>query len=169
MGALIPGAVAAAGINAGANLIGGALSGKANAKAVKAQTQSANAALQFQREEAARAEQARKENDAFIREQWMAGAAQRELKNRMIQQNAKRLNLGTIATRSAATYNSPTPPPGWTPGAEKPRTLASLSGGYVPAEQPETVSGAPSLTLGDILSGSWSDRPGMFANSRRIV
>lgn len=152
--------VAAAAINAGAQLASGALGNKGASRAAKTQQESAREAMAYQREMDAKEEARYKEQEAKLEAQWNAEQARlapyRQAAEALLGQNAGRLGLAFTPSSQPRTM-----PAGWTPGAvQKPRTLSSLAGtGYVPPDVQATGMEAPKLTLNDILNTRWgSDR-----------
>lgn len=144
--------VAEALVQGGAQLVGGALNGKANKKAMQIQDQASKRAeaIAIDNEKRRREEYDRAE--ALSKSQWDAEQARleplRNAQNGLLGQASGRLglNIGQIGARpyqslSGASANS---------GVSQPRTLAQLAGsGYVPPGLPE-VQAAPKLTIADI-------------------
>ena len=153
-------AVAAAAIQGGAQLVGSALNGKGNKRAIETQDAAArrSEAIAIENEKRRREEYDRAE--AASKAQWDAEQARlepyRAAKNALLGRSAGRLglSLGDLGGARGAT-----PYPGSSTAAaaayQKPRTLADLAGQPYDSLMPE-IQDAPRLTIADF--GNWGSQ-----------
>lgn len=144
-------AIAAAVIQGGTQLVGGAMNGKGNSRAVRAQTAASDKALAFsqdnekrRREEYDRAEAlAKAQHDAIQAREAPYYAA----KEALMRQAAGRmgLSIGEMGSRAPSPYGGPSAPS--LTDRKTPRTLSEMAGtGYIPPDDPM----APTASIGNI-------------------